>query len=142
MSDDDPLDISDESQPSAADEQTNDDASSVKGRARREKRIDRDEREAEHFWRGVLSDPIGRRELWRVIAGGSGAHAFEARFLSGPSGVPDPKATDYARGEQDFGLRFYHKLLALDPAAVAAMHAENDGRFAKPKRAVKRVTGA
>ena len=51
----------------------------------------------------------------------------------GPAGVPDEYATWYAKGEQDLGLRLYHKWLLLDPLSVAAMHAENDPRFARKK---------
>lgn len=96
-------------------------------------RIEREHREADVFWCGVLADPIGRRELWRIVAGSDGAHAFETRFPCGPAGVPDPNAAWHAKGEQDLGLRLYHAWLARDPSAVALMHLENDSRFAKRK---------
>jgi hypothetical protein len=110
------------------------DASSQKSRRRQENRIEREKRESDAYWRAQLNDPVGRRELWRIACDHDGAHAFETRFASGPTGVPNEFATWHAKGEQDFGLRLYHKWLLLDPAAVAAMHQENDPRFArKPK---------
>jgi len=114
-------------------------AEAIPGRRRRSEskanRLRREQREADDFWRGLLnSGTIARRELWRIVAGPQNAHAFETRFMASPGGFPDPKATDYARGEQDFGLRIYHAWLRLDPVAVAKMHAENDQRFAHPVR--------
>lgn len=100
----------------------------------KEHRIEREARESNNYWRAQLADPIGRRELWRLIANGDGAHAFETKFATGPQGVPNEYATWYAKGEQDWGLRLYHRWLGLDPVAVAKMHAENDSRFANPAR--------
>lgn len=94
-------------------------------------RAERERREADNFWRDCLSSVIGRRELWLLAAGATGAHAFETRFASGPNGFPDPNATWHAKGEQDFGLRLYHQWLRLDPSAVSKMHHENDVRFRK-----------
>lgn len=96
-------------------------------------RIERELREADNFWRGILATVIGRRELWRIACGSGGAHAFETKFPAGPTGFPDANAAWHARGEQDFGLRLYHHWLQLDPAAVGQMHRENDSRFQKPK---------
>jgi len=96
-------------------------------------RIERERREADVFWGGVLADPVGRRELWRIIAGAGGAHAFETQFPAGQVGFPDPNAAWYARGEQDFGLRLYHALLVRNAHAVALMHQENDTRFQSSK---------
>jgi hypothetical protein len=101
---------------------------------RKEDRIQRERREADEWWRFNLSTIIGRREIWRLIAGGDAAHAFETRFPAGTIGFPDPNAAWYARGEQDFGLRLYQRLLMLDPIAVAAMHQENDPRFADKRK--------
>ena len=102
-----------------------------KRREAKNDRIRREQREADEFWRGLLnSGPVARRELWRLIAGPTNAHAFDTRWMVSPSGMPNQQATDYARGEQDFGLRLYHAWLRLDASAVALMHAENDQRFA------------
>ncbi len=109
------------------------DASSPREHEKASRRQEREAREADSFWRSVLGSEVGRREMWRLIAGSGGAHAFEARFPSSEAGVPYPEAAFYERGVQDFGLRIYHAWLLRDPAAVALMHAENDARFVKPK---------
>ena len=106
-------------------------------RSRREskdERIEREKLESDAYWRAQLNDRIGRRELWRIACGAEGAHAFDTRFAGGPTGVPNEYATWYAKGEQDLGLRLYHRWIALDPVAVALMHQENDSRFANPAK--------
>lgn len=108
------------------------DTATPSGARRRETRIQREEREADEFWRGVLSTEIGRREMWKLIADTDAGHAFETRFPSGPMGFPDPNAAWYERGQQDFCLRLYQAWLRRDPAAVHKMHEEHDPRFRKP----------
>lgn len=103
-------------------------------RARRESPGDREAREARTFWLAVLADPVGRRELWRLVTTSGSAHIFETMFPAGPVGFPDPNAAWYQRGIQDFGLRLYRHWLKLDPLAVAAMHQENDPAFAPAKQ--------
>jgi hypothetical protein len=122
----------------SATEPSTDDAISSRGRIRKERRIDKERRESRDFWIGVLNSPVGRKELWGIVCGSLGAHAFETRFPSGPAGVPDPNAAWYARGEQDFGLRLYQQWLSLDVFAVKKMHDENDPRFAPAKMPPKR----
>lgn len=90
----------------------------------------RQRKEGETFWRAVLSSEIGRREIWGLL---SDARTFEERFASGPNGFPNPQATDYYRGERDFGLRLYQRLLLLDVENIRRMHDECDSRFARPK---------
>lgn len=101
-------------------------------RSRKESPTDRqsrEQRETDAFWRVALSDPIGRRVLWDIFCNPTGAHAFETRFMAGPSGVPDTHAFVYERAIQDFGLRVYRNWLRLDANAVADMHRENDHSF-------------
>ena len=105
---------------------------------RKESRIRREQQEADQIWKFVYDSEVGRREMWRLIAGADGAHAFETRFPVGPSGVPDANAAWHAKGEQDFGLRLYHACLKRNPQSVALMHQENDHRFAEP---IRRKTG-
>jgi hypothetical protein len=102
---------------------------------------DRQKRQAEEeeaLWRGVLALPEGRRAVWRLIADPSWGHAFNTSFACGPTGFPQPEATMHAMGMQQLALRFYHDLLRIDHAGVRLMHAEMDGRFAKPKRTTRR----
>lgn len=104
-------------------------------------RIRKENAESTVFWsRVVLSDPVGRREVWRLL---QDAHTFETRFACGPNGFPQGDATWFHAGEQDFGLRLYQKLLALDPVLVMTMHKENDPRFMppRPKRARRAQAG-
>lgn len=132
MTDDDPPQDDDEPELAPADQSTVE-SGTKRGRESQQRRIKREAKEADDYWRKQLADPIGRRELWRLVCGSLGAHAFETRFAAGPAGIPDQYATWHAKGEQDFGLRLYHNWLRLDPISVAAMHAENDPRFARKK---------
>ena len=84
------------------------------------------EREDNEWWLAALRSEVGRRCLWSLL---SDAHAFEERFACGPNGFPQPEATWFQAGEQNFGLKFYHRLLMRDPLAVSALHRENDPRF-------------
>lgn len=92
-------------------------------------RIERESREGNAFWRECLSTTVGRRELWRIIAGEDAAHFLQTKFPRGGVGVPDSNEAWYARGEQDLGLRLYHQWVKIDFLAVAKMHQENDPRF-------------
>lgn len=101
----------------------------IRDRARREAK----ERTA--FWRAVLADKVGRREVWNMIAGSQWGHAFNTAFACGPNGFPQPEATWFAAGAQDLALRLYHDLLRLDVRGIEVMHREHDPRFAPlPKR--------
>jgi hypothetical protein len=112
-----------------------DDPIAADARERREyeskkRKLARQKKEGEDLWRAVLGTEIGRREVWGLL---SDARTFEERFASGPNGFPNPQATDYYRGERDFGLRLYQKLLVIDLDHVKLMHNECDARFAQPK---------
>jgi hypothetical protein len=97
---------------------------------RKVRKIARQRKEGEEFWRKVLDSEIGRREVWNLL---SDAHAFDTRFACGPNGFPQPEHTWFLAGGQDFGQRLYQKLLVIDLANVTTMHIEHDPRFVKPK---------
>jgi len=83
------------------------------------------------FWSSVLRNPTGQRVIWQML---TDLHTFEdERFGTGPNGFPAPEATLHARGQRDFGLRFYRTLVKFDREAVFAMHDAFDAAFAKPK---------
>lgn len=86
--------------------------------------------QGEEFWRKVLADPVGRREVWGLLTAG---HAFDTQFACGPNGFPQVEATWFKAGEQAFALRFYHTLCKIDHANVFLMHDEHDARFARRK---------
>lgn len=109
--------------PSAADPQA------LRDQRRRKALADK---ERARFWKGVLADPVGRRELWQII--GVEGHAFEQRFGCSPNGFPDQQATWFHLGEQMLGQRLYQSLALLDRPGVFLMQDEHDPRFAKPKR--------
>lgn len=98
-------------------------------------KLKREKQERAAFWRAVLNDRIGRRELWRWIA--SEGHAFNPEFACGPNGTPQPEATWFRAGEQQFALKLYHELAAMDREGVLKMHDEHDSRFAAEKRTRK-----
>lgn len=106
------------------------DAADLKTAEKLKRRLRKEAREAQAFWRGVLADQIGRREVWRLLRD---AHVFETRFACGPNGFPQPEATWFHAGEQDFGQRLYRALLRMDLAGVTAMHREHDQDFVENK---------
>lgn len=95
-------------------------AADPKRLGRQRDRARREEEEARAFWRAVFGSPIGRREMWRLLALG---HAFEERFAT-----PDKprEATWILAGEQRLAFRLYRTWQAFDLDAVALMHREND----------------
>lgn len=95
-------------------------------RRRQESRIKREVREADAFWRGVFADPVGRREMWKLL---DQLHPFEERFACGPNGFPQPEATWFHAGEQSFGNRLHQSWIRIDRAGVFLMHDEHDPRF-------------
>ena len=96
-------------------------------------RVKKDDELAESFWRSVLGDAIGRREIWAIL---QTAGTFDERFSVGPNGFPQSEATWFSAGQKALGLRIYHSLLVRDHQNVYQMHLENDPRFTKikPKR--------
>jgi hypothetical protein len=134
MSNDEPESIEPTDQVAHAARPARDDALDGKRNERKRERIAREQREAYAFWKQALNSPVGRRELWRLIATGAGAHCFETRFPCGPAGAPDGNACWHAKGEQDFGLRLYRYWIGVDPAAVCKMHDEHDFQLARRKR--------
>ena len=108
------------------------DSASQEGLRQQTRRQKRAANQTKDFWRKVFADPIGRREIWGLL--NDDMHAFTAIFPAGPVGFPDELAAYYRRGEQDMGLRLYHRWMALQPDAIRQMHLENDPRFAKPRR--------
>lgn len=85
------------------------------------------------FWRGVLADPVGRRELWNIL--GVEAHAFEVKLACGPNGFPQGEATWLALGEQMLGQRIYQTLQLIDFEGAFLMLSEHDPRFKQPVKA-------
>lgn len=97
-----------------------------KYKSKKEKEID-----AENsliFWRAVLKSVTGRREIWELL---DSAKAFDDRFGCGPNGFPNAQATWFHAGEKAFGLKFYYKMMAIDPESIILMHKENDPRIMK-----------
>lgn len=90
-------------------------------------------KQREEFWRGVLADPVGRREVWAIL--GVEAHAFETKFGCGPTGFPQAEATWVAHGEQMLGQRLYQTLQTIDFDGAFLMLSEHDSRFKKPAKA-------
>jgi hypothetical protein len=89
----------------------------------------------EAFWKAVLSDPVGRQEIWAWL--GIEAHAFETKFACGPNGFPQSEATWAAHGEQMLGQRLFQTLQQIDFEGCWLMLTEHDGRFKKPPKGRK-----
>lgn len=101
------------------------DIAQIKRKARRKKLAEDD---GLVFWQKVLSDPVGRREMWKIL---QDAQTFKVKFGVGPNGFPSPEGSWFAHGQQAFGMGLYHKWLFALPQLVYLMHAENDDRFAQ-----------
>ncbi len=102
-------------------------------------RLKREEQERASFWRAVLNDKVGRREIWRLIA--TEGRAFNTEFACGPTGVPQPEATWHNLGRQQWALRLYHDLLRMDVDGVKLLHRDNDPRFIEMKPQRRTNTG-
>lgn len=92
------------------------------------------DKEGERFWKAVFADPIGRREMWRILQAG---HCFEERFACGPNGFPQTEATWFEAGQQSLAQRLYQTWERMDRAGVFQMLDEFDPRFAKPPKPKK-----
>jgi hypothetical protein len=91
----------------------------------------RAQEQGDEFWRKVMADEVGRREIWSFL---QACHTFEERFACGPNGFPQPEASHYQAGERDTGLRLYRSLMRIDHDKLHQMHVEHDAVFAKSKR--------
>lgn len=97
------------------------------------KKVKEDDDTAARFWRAVFADPVGRREMWLILAD---CHALETdRFATGPVGFPQDMASWHWAGARDVGLRLWRSWLRLDPDGVLKMTQEHDPAFkAAPER--------
>ncbi|MBB3453902.1 hypothetical protein FHT86_002158 [Rhizobium sp. BK313] len=101
-------------------------ASSRKTVETAKKKQNRHKREAKAFWQAVFADPIGRREMWSILRA---AHINETVFACGPNGTPQPEATWYKLGEQQFGQTLLRSWTILDRDGVFLMQDEHDPAF-------------
>jgi len=104
------------------------DATNSTGVKRAMRKKKKAEQEAVEFWASVFASPVGRREMWKILAD---CHTFEQMFACGPNGFPHESATWFHAGEQAFGQRLYQTWLMRDTQAIALMLFENDPRFKK-----------
>jgi hypothetical protein len=92
-----------------------------------QERLQREERaEALRFWAAVLQDPVGRREIWRLLVD---AGLFTNVFAYSPVGFPHPEATWFQAGKADGARRLYAALARDHRALVLQMHDEYDPHF-------------
>lgn len=120
----------DSSERGSTDERDIVDAGSAKGVAKARKEAERKEARRRDFWKGVLSDPVGRAEIWSFLQEGG---AFAAPFAVGPNGFPQPEATWWKAGQAGLVLGLYHRLMSIDFDGVKLMLTENDPRFKAAK---------
>lgn len=97
----------------------------------------REEDEAAVFWRRIFEDPVGRREMWGILAA---AGTFDAQFGQG-GGLPHPQFSWWLQGKKDFGQALYHKWLSRAPEAVTRMVIEHHPGLAMAPRRPTRPTG-
>lgn len=104
------------------------DPASVKTARRRGKRqVD----ESAEFWKRVLADRIGRREMWNILASGG---AFEQRYGATANGASEPIETQRQEGEQRLSFRLYLSWLKHDPEGVALMLREHHPAIAEQRK--------
>src|SRR6202044_500609 len=134
--DDDPLapDFEDDGQEPADGEPDN--AADAKRIRRQERKIDRDKRESDEFWRGVFTSPVGRREMWAILKAG---FFKEERFGAGPNGFPHPEATWFRAGGQDYAQRLFDSWQAKEYEGVYMMLCEHYPPFFKSKMPPKKA---
>ena len=130
MGDDDPEDETTD-QPAEPQQPAGENVASPKGVRKRKLTAQFLQRQADEFWRDVLSSEVGRREIWRLLAD---AHTFEERFACGLNGFPQTEATWFHAGEQAFGLRLYLTLSQRARDQILRMHDEHDPRFVTKKQ--------
>lgn len=106
---------------------------------KREQRIKREAREAAEFWRRVFDDPVGRRELYRLLHSAQRGSPFETHFPQTNAGFPDPNAAWHRLGEHDFARRLFFRWLRDYPFGVHQMLQENQpGFLVKPTPSASR----
>lgn len=101
-----------------------------KARARKQRKVDFERKQAVEFWRGVFENPVGRREMWKLL---QEMHPFEPKFGCGASGFPQPLATWFEFGKQDVGQRIWESWTILDREGAFRMRDEFDPHFARNK---------
>ena len=90
------------------------------------------DKERDAFWRRVLDDPVGRREIWAFL---ENHFAFDDPFAVGPNGMPHDAATYYKQGQKRACTDLINAMARIDRAGFFLMLDENDFRFqtVKPK---------
>ena len=91
-------------------------------------------RQENEFWRRALSEPIGRRCLWRIL---QAAKFRESRFGASPTGFPNETATWFVAGQQDVAERLVDSWQIVSFEGVHMMRLENDPAFADAKPPLK-----
>ena len=94
---------------------------------RKAKRIARERRETDAFWRQTFASEIGRRAMWGLLQAG---HWTETRFAVGPNGFPQVESTWFAAGEQALAQRLHDTWDIIDHEGVYRMKCEHDPRYA------------
>ena len=130
IDDDDPLEPDANEEIPEQPEDEPDNAADGRKVKRRERRLDRERREGEEFWRGIFASEVGRREMWAILSA-SGIRA--ERFGAGPNGFPDPNATWFRLGVQTVARELLDNWQVKDFEGVHMMLREHDPRFAKAK---------
>lgn len=95
---------------------------------KRETKAQLRQRKADEWWGRLLDDPVGRREVFGILAE---CHTFEERFACGPNGFPQSEATWFEAGRQSVGLRLFQTLFMRHPMNAMLMLSENDARFVR-----------
>jgi hypothetical protein len=132
MGDDDDLASELPAEPTQPSEESTVDAADSKQYRRRVRDSELRDKERDAFWRHVLNDPVGRREIWAYL---ENHFCFDDPFAVTPSGMPHDAATYYKQGQKRACTDLFNTLARVDRAACFLMLDENDYRFQtiKPK---------
>lgn len=85
-----------------------------------------EEENTKNTWKNILSHPLGRKEIWKII---DDMRPFQDIFACSPNGSPQVEATWFHAGIKSAGQKLYFKLKRLCPELVDVMHKENDPSF-------------
>ena len=110
------------------------DAASAKGIRKQKRAIRVKDEQKRAIYRQLFSTPAGRRVMWEIL---NDTNPFEALFVTGPNGFPQPEATWFRAGQREYGLRLYQSWQLLDRDGVNLMLDENDPRFIQAKKSRK-----
>ena len=108
-----------------------DNAADARRLKRQKRRNELDAAEDARFWTEIFASPVGRRNMWRILAQ---AGLLEANFGNSPVGFPDPHATFFRLGVKSVADHLLREWQIADHEGVYMMLLEHHPRYPKPDK--------